>query len=162
MNISSNVTEGASGCKEWVRWVYHTPSTSPNSPKWCTQWDQRLVTLDPVALNHITRNPNIYEKPWQTRRFVNSLVGCGLLSAEGIVHKRQRRVASPAFSIQNLKAFSPIVFEEGSKLVKRWRNIIGESGGNGLELDIYLWISRVTFDVIGTVGVCTVLPPRVI
>ena len=84
-----------------------------------------------------------------------------MLSAEGIVHKRQRRVASPAFSIQNLRAYSPIVFEEGSKLVKRWRGLIGKSGGNSLELDVSSWISRVTFDVIGTVGICTVFPPQV-
>lgn len=83
-----------------------------------------------------------------------------MLSAEGIVHKRQRRVASPAFSIQNLRAFSPIVFEKGSKLVKRWSDIIGESGGNALVLDVASWISRVTFDVIGTVGMCIVFPPR--
>jgi len=120
------------------------------------QWDQRLLTFDPVAINHVARNPNIYEKPWQTQRFISNLVGCGLLSAEGIVHKRQRRVITPAFSIQNLRAFESIMFEKCFRLRNRWRDIVGKNGGDGSVLDVYLWVSRATFDVIGTAGSHTV------
>lgn len=120
------------------------------------KWDQRLLTFDPAALNHVARNPNIYEKPWQTQRFITSMIGCGLLSAEGIVHKRQRRVATPAFSIQNLRAFAPIVFERGYRLRNRWRNIINKGGGDEAMLDVCMWANRTAFDVVGAAGPCTV------
>ena len=88
------------------------------------------------------------------------MIGCGLLSASGIVHKRQRRVATPAFSIQNLRAFTPIVFERGSRLRNRWRDIIGKSGGDESVLDVCLWASRAAFDVVGAAGLCTLFLPR--
>ena len=118
------------------------------------QWDQRLLTFDPVALSHITRNSNIYEKPWQAQRIISSIIGCGLLSAEGAVHKRQRRVAAPTFSIQNLRALVPVMFEKAFRLRNRWRNLINESGGleGGAVLDICMWASRATFDVISAAG----------
>lgn len=119
------------------------------------QWDQRLLTFDPVALNHVTKNYNIYEKPWQSRRYISSLIGHGLLSVEGAAHKRQRRVATPAFSIQNLRAFAPTVFERGFCLRDRWRGIISKTGGDEAVLDVFMWVSRATFDVIGAAGPCT-------
>ena len=126
------------------------------------QWDQRLLTFDPVALNHVARNPNIYEKPWQTQRYITSMIGCGLLSADGTIHKRQRRVATPAFSIQNLRAFAPIVFERAFRLRNRWRGIVRKDDEGGTVLDVCLWASRIAFDVIGAAGPCTVPLPSVI
>jgi hypothetical protein len=138
------------------------PSTRRTNPlNSCIKWDQRLLTFDPVALHHVTKNSNIYEKPWTTQRFITSFIGCGLLSAAGSVHKRQRRVATPAFSIQNLRAFAPIVFERGFRLRDRWRDIISKESGDEAVLDVCMWASRITFDVIGAAGSCaTPLPGR--
>jgi cytochrome P450 len=86
------------------------------------------------------------------------MIGRGLLSADGIVHKRQRRVATPAFSVQNLRAFAPLVFERGFRLRNRWREIIRKDGGSGAVLDVCMWASRTTFDVIGAAGSCSVSP----
>jgi cytochrome P450 len=127
-----------------------------------TQWDQRLLTLDPVALNHVLRNTNIYEKPWQSRRYISSLIGYGMLSTEGNVHKRQKRVATPAFTIQNLRAFAPIVFEKGSRLRNRWRDIVNKNGGSEAMIDVCVWLSRATFDVMGAAGSCMVSLSRVL
>lgn len=41
------------------------------------QWDQRLFTLDPVAVAHIMNRSQDYQKPWQSRRLITSLIGCG-------------------------------------------------------------------------------------
>ena len=77
-----------------------------------------------------------------------------MLAAEGEVHKRQRRVATPAFGVQNLKALVPIVWGKGNELKNRWLGVIKESGDseNGVRLDVCHWISRATFDVIGLAG----------
>ena len=138
--------------------LYSTRRTNPLNSS--IKWDQRLLTFDPVALHHVTRNSNIYEKPWQTQRFISSFIGCGLLSAAGNVHKRQRRVATPAFSIQNLRAFAPIVFERGFRLRDRWRDIMRKDGGDEAVLDVCMWASRITFDVIGAAGSYVTPLPR--
>ena len=68
-------------------------------------------------------------------------------SAEGITHKRQRRVATPASSIQNLRAFASIVFEKGFRLKNRWHDIISKT-----VKDVCEWVGRATFDVMGATG----------
>jgi hypothetical protein len=44
------------------------------------------------------------------------------------------------------------MFEKGFKLRNRWRDIIDKSDGDGSVLDVGLWVSRATFDVIGSAG----------
>ncbi|KAG6878481.1 hypothetical protein C0992_008106, partial [Termitomyces sp. T32_za158] len=114
-------------------------------------WDERLLTLDPVSIAHVLKNSTIYEKPWQSRRLITSLIGCGMLSAEGQAHKIQRRVATPAFSAQNMRALVPIVFRKGRQLQARLSDMVAESGEN-LRVDVGHWVSRATFDVIGAAG----------
>ncbi|TCD65273.1 hypothetical protein EIP91_002834 [Steccherinum ochraceum] len=113
-------------------------------------WDDRLLTLDPVSLDHILKNSTIYEKPWYSRDLIESLIGCGMLAAEGQVHKRQRRVGTPAFSIQNLRALVPLVFSKGVKMREKWSSMLAD--GKGQKLDVCDWMSRATFDVIGSAG----------
>ncbi|KIJ67836.1 hypothetical protein HYDPIDRAFT_173589 [Hydnomerulius pinastri MD-312] len=122
-------------------------------------WDDRLLPLDPVSVSHVLKNSTIYEKPWQSRRLITSLIGCGMLAAEGFVHKRQRRVATPAFSIQNLRALVPLVFRKGNELQEKWCELLDGASSQpnpleeqGLEIDVCHWISRATFDVIGLAG----------
>lgn len=115
------------------------------------QWDVRLLTLDPVSVAHVLKNSTVYEKPWQSRRLITSLIGCGMLAAEGLVHKRQRRVATPAFSIQNLRGLVPLVFNKGNELKDRWLEMI-QASPEPLTIDVCHWISRATFDVIGLAG----------
>ncbi|KAF9478642.1 cytochrome-450 hydroxylase [Pholiota conissans] len=114
-------------------------------------WDIRLLTLDPVSVAHVLKNSTIYEKPWQSRRLITSLIGCGMLAAEGQVHKRQRRVATPAFSIQNLRGLVPLVFNKGNELKDKWLKMI-EASPEPLTIDVCHWVSRATFDVIGLAG----------
>ncbi|KAG6375410.1 cytochrome P450 [Boletus reticuloceps] len=117
-------------------------------------WDDRLLPLDPVSVSHVLKNSAIYEKPWQSRRMISGLIGCGMLAAEGHVHRRQRRVATPAFSIQNLRALVPLVFRKGNELRDKWAELVDKppTGEEGIEIDVCHWISRATFDVIGLAG----------
>ncbi|KZT08852.1 cytochrome P450 [Laetiporus sulphureus 93-53] len=98
---------------------------------------QRLFTLDPVTLSH---------KPWHSRWLIIGLTGCGMLAVEGQVHKRQRRVAIPAFSVQNMRALVLLVFVKGND------HDTSEKAMNGAKLDVCHWVSRATFDVIGSAG----------
>ena len=83
-----------------------------------------------------------------------------MLAAEGQMHKRQRRVSTPAFSIQNMRALVPVTFQKGVELRDRWLALIAEAqsgteaGKQGARLDVCHWVSRATFDVIGLAGLC--------
>ncbi|KAH9850160.1 cytochrome-450 hydroxylase [Lenzites betulinus] len=124
------------------------------------EWEERLFTLDPISLTHILKHSTIYEKPWQSRALISSMIGVGMLAAEGQVHKRQRRVATPAFSIQNMRALVPVTFKTGLALRDRWMSLINhaqnlsesEKACGGMKLDVCHWVSRATFDVIGLAG----------
>ena len=105
------------------------------------------------------KNATIYEKPAPSRKIIEALIGCGMLAAEGLVHRRQRRVATPAFSVQNLRALVPLVFNKGEELKDRWMGLIQEQTVDdnaekpkGIRLDVCHWMSRATFDVIGIAG----------
>ncbi|TEB37603.1 cytochrome-450 hydroxylase [Coprinellus micaceus] len=118
-------------------------------------WDERLMTLDPVSVTYIMKNSTVYEKPWQSRKLISSLIGCGMLAAEGQMHKRQRRIATPAFSIQNLRALVPLVFRKGDELKNKWLEFAAAHPKDSqapLQLDVCHWVSRATFDVIGVAG----------
>lgn len=115
------------------------------------QFEQRLVTLDPLSITHVLKNSTIYEKPWPSRRLITSLIGEGMLAAEGLMHKRQRRVATPAFSIQNLRGLIPVCFTKGSQLKDRWMQMTRDQG-EAAQIDVCHWVSRATFDVIGLAG----------
>jgi len=132
---------------------------SSASDRLSSQWEPRLLPLDPVTIAHILKNSTIYEKPAQSRRIIEGLIGCGMLAAEGLVHKRQRRVATPAFSVQNMRALVPLVFSKGEELKDRWMGLIQEqaidnsqTNPTGIRLDVCHWVSRATFDVIGLAG----------
>jgi cytochrome P450 len=77
-----------------------------------------------------------------------------MLAAEGQTHKRQRRVATPAFSVQNLKALVPLVFRKGIELKDKWTDLIDmQTSRMGVaRIDVCHWTSRATFDVIGIAG----------
>lgn len=99
----------------------------------------------------------------------HSQILVGMLAAEGHVHKRMRRVGTPAFSVQNMRAFVPVVFKKAHELKDKWSEMIylsrdikeNKDANNekdqdteelGIRLDVCHWISRATFDVIGLAG----------
>lgn len=114
------------------------------------QSDDRLLTLDPVSVAHVLKNYTIYEKPLLSRKLIINMIGCGMLAAEGQVYKRQRRVVTPAFSVQNLRPLVPLVFRKGNELKNKWLELFRDN--DALVLDVCHWIYRATFDVIGSAG----------
>ena len=144
--------------KDLIRYV-DIQVCSTVSNRLAAQWETRLLSLDPVTIAHILKHSTIYEKPALARRIIAGLIGCGMFASEGIVHQRQRRVATPAFSVQNMRALVPLVFSKGEELKDRWMGLIQEesidnsqTNPTGIRLDVCHWLSRATFDVIGLAG----------
>ncbi|KZP00662.1 cytochrome-450 hydroxylase [Calocera viscosa TUFC12733] len=114
------------------------------------KFDPRILSLDPLAMSHVLNYPNIYPKPWQSRSLISELIGNGLFSAEGLPHRRQRKVLNPAFSNQNLQALAPIFTSKAIQICRTWTDILGHA--DEVCVDVSHWMSRATFDVIGLAG----------
>src|SRR5690606_19838423 len=46
----------------------------------------------------------------------------GVATSNGALHRRQRRTIQPAFRLDAIPAYGPIMAEEASELVERWRS----------------------------------------
>ena len=69
------------------------------------------------------------------------LLGEGLLTSEGEFHRRQRRLAQPAFHRQRVAAYGRVMVEYAAKTSARWRD--------GQALDIADEMTRLTLAVVG-------------
>ncbi|KAF8577885.1 cytochrome-450 hydroxylase [Ramaria rubella] len=113
--------------------------------------DERLMTVDPLAISHVLNRSTIYEKPWQSRRLITRLIGEGMLASEGNLHKRQRKVCNPAFSHQNLCALMPVFLQKAEELRDKWSSLMTHHT-QSIKIDVCSWIGRTTFDIIGLAG----------
>ncbi|KAG8715191.1 hypothetical protein FRC11_005380 [Ceratobasidium sp. 423] len=128
--------------------------------------DQRLVTYDPVTINHILGSAaDKFPKPVPMRRLISKLTGGDMDQkavnvAEGPFHHRLRKVVSPAFAGSTVRGHAPVFIHKANELCDHWRSVLSEptapsvpgvetdSKGNTL-LDINNWFGRVAFDIIG-------------
>ncbi len=97
-------------------------------------------------------NPNDIEKVLSTNAknfikarslrtpFFRRLVGQGLLTSEGELWKRQRRLAQPAFHRQRISAYADVMVEYALRMMSTWRS--------GETRDIYREMMRLTLGIV--------------
>lgn len=78
------------------------------------------------------------------------MIGGGLLTSEYDVHKRQRRILTPAFAVGHLRSITPHFWAKANQLVKIWEPLVDNLPEEGI--DVTKWMSRVTLDIIGLAG----------
>ncbi|KAF6766438.1 cytochrome P450 [Ephemerocybe angulata] len=120
--------------------------------------DNRLMTFDFRAISHILTSP-VYEKPWQTRSILASLVGRGIFSMEGTEHKAQRKILGPAFSAQNTKELTPIFQAKAEELCDQWDSVVSQTDSSGdlaaqqsPVIDVSSSLGKAVFDAQGLAG----------
>jgi cytochrome P450 len=69
------------------------------------------------------------------------LLGEGLLTSEGEFHRRQRRLAQPAFHRQRIASYAEVMIDYASRTSDRWRDEI--------TLDISVEMMRLTLGIVG-------------
>ncbi|GAA5971159.1 hypothetical protein JCM11641_004166 [Rhodosporidiobolus odoratus] len=135
--------------------------------------DQRLLVSDPTALNHILlSNAYDYPKPDDVRGQLATILGEGVLFAEGEDHRRQRRILQPAFGAGHLRETLPLFFEHSYKLRDVWKDLVttdavdetawknpdaaqaykAERPEGETVLEVCNWLNRLTLDIIGLAG----------
>ncbi|KAJ3329431.1 hypothetical protein HDU76_007926 [Blyttiomyces sp. JEL0837] len=122
----------------------------------------RVLVSSSTGLKRVLgTHTHIYVKAEQQMKFLRGLLGVGLLTVQGDVHKRQRAIINPVFRVKNIAAMVPTFSESGRELVRTWQNTLNSTAidANGgdvkkdeFTIDIYEEMSKVTLDVIGKAG----------
>ncbi|KAI8140419.1 cytochrome P450 [Fennellomyces sp. T-0311] len=121
--------------------AYHGPWNRP-----------RLLVTDPTLLKQIlTTNQYDFIKSPQTSQFLEPVVGQGVLLAEGDVHRYQRKMLNPAFSVQALRGLLPAIAIPAIHLRDKWMKQVSKEGGPA-EIVVSADLSLATLDVIGSAG----------
>ncbi len=68
------------------------------------------------------------------------LLGEGLITSDGESHKRQRRIAAPAFHRQRIQAYGSIMVERAAAMREAWRE--------GVEIDVSTEMMRLSLEVV--------------
>jgi cytochrome P450 len=109
-------------------------------------WPHPLYLIShPDAIQHILRdNASNYRKGALFQQ-IAALQGQGLLTSEGTLWRRQRRLTQPAFRQQHLALFGSIMQEEAQAVVRGWR----QAARTGAPVEVTAWMHRLTFRVVG-------------
>jgi cytochrome P450 len=106
----------------------------------------RLGTNHIVFLNEpefireilITQPQNFIKE--RTQRRMKILLGDGLITSDGEVHKRQRRIAAPAFHRQRIQAYGSMMADRAAVMRAEWQE--------GVEIDIAAEMMKLTLQVV--------------
>ncbi len=76
----------------------------------------------------------------RTQKRMKILLGEGLITSDGEVHRRQRRIAAPAFHRQRIQAYGSIMVERAAAMRDAWRE--------GMEIDVSAEMMRLSLEVV--------------
>ncbi|KIO26753.1 hypothetical protein M407DRAFT_74089 [Tulasnella calospora MUT 4182] len=117
---------------------------------------RRLCTKDPKALAYILNHSSDYPKPAQLRKFLGKTFGKGiyypLSCLLGEDHRRQRKIMNPCFGPSQVRELMPVFYDKAFELREIWLGQIETSESEGEDIDILVWLTRTTLDVIGLAG----------
>ncbi len=107
----------------------------------------KLGPQDIYLLNHpdyikdvlVTNNRNFAKS--RGLQMAKKFLGEGLLTSEGEFHRRQRRLAQPAFHRQRINAYAEIMTDHAARTSARWRD--------GETQDIWQEMMRLTLAIVG-------------
>ncbi|VDC03529.1 unnamed protein product [Peniophora sp. CBMAI 1063] len=131
--------------QEWVK-VY--------GPNCLVRWFGKmpcLWTIDPVTVAHILSHADDYAKPLEGRLQVARIIPKSILTAEGDVHRKMRKVTNPAFGPSQIRNLHEIFVEKAMNLSELWREAISVRDSPA-RVDIVDGLSRATLEVIGLAG----------
>ncbi|KAL2065692.1 hypothetical protein VTL71DRAFT_3362 [Oculimacula yallundae] len=122
--------------------VFNTEVVAVTTPRTAAEFLQ-------VKADHYVKNPKI-------KRILKSILGNGLVAAEGTDHKYQRKHLLPAFNVKVIKNLYPLFWSKASEMVTLIKQEL-ETGPSAVEkssasINIDDWAGRVSLDIIGKAG----------
>ncbi|WVQ74440.1 hypothetical protein IAR50_004041 [Cryptococcus sp. DSM 104548] len=108
----------------------------------------RIITADVGAISYILSHPATFPKPVHVGDVLREMIGDGLVSQEGDVHKKTRKVLNPSLGPATVQKMVPIFYEKSCELVERLSSDLEDQWGAG-KVNILWYISRATLDMMG-------------
>ena len=90
-----------------------------------------IATNHQALLDIMSTNTYDFEKPWRFRNFLARIIGFGLILSESNAHKRQRKAATPAFHIKNIRALYTLMWEKTRMFLEELENDIRTHPADG-------------------------------
>jgi len=123
---------------------------------WATEHFERPVVSGGLPIGHVLLvheprsirrvlldNAANYRKDHFQRRVLSAGLNDGLLSAEGVQWRIQRKVLAPMFARRQVPEFGPAMAGAADALVKRWASL-----GDGSTIEVVTEMARLTLDVL--------------
>lgn len=88
----------------------------------------------------LTGQPEKFHKGPGLKRSTRNSIGQGLLTSEGDLHRRQRKLMQPAFHATRIAAYGQVMVNYTGRLVESWRD--------GQELDLHHEMMTLTRDIV--------------
>jgi cytochrome P450 len=108
-------------------------------------WSFHLVSR-PDGVRHVLQdNYRNYPRSWLYRRTL-PVIGQGLVSTEGDVWRRQRRMVQPAFAHQRVAALAAPMTDLAARMLDRWE---AAYAGTGKTFDVAAEMVDLTLDIVG-------------
>ncbi|MGI9418158.1 MAG: cytochrome P450, partial [Geminicoccaceae bacterium] len=105
-----------------------------------------FVLSHPDHVHHILQKQQpIYDKDLEPLKRLKSVLGNGMLTADGASWKHQRDVARPAFHAREVQSFGPVITEVITDTIGHWRQAAAEDQ----VLDMHHQMMHVTLRVAG-------------
>jgi cytochrome P450 len=108
-------------------------------------WMRYYLINDAAAAHHVLiENAKGYHKS-PNYQGLKVILGQGLLTSEGDLWRRQRKLAQPAFHREHLKGFASTMVAATRNTVTRWETEVAGKGS----FDIHAEMMRLTFRIVG-------------
>ena len=94
-----------------------------------------VVAIHPDAVRHVNvANRQNYEKLQSYDLVRKYILGHGLLTSNGELWRRQRKLMSPSYTPKGVQAYGEIMLKDGHRLLERWSQMIGTPVAIGEEM----------------------------
>ncbi|KAI0764612.1 cytochrome P450 [Trametes elegans] len=109
-----------------------------------------LYIFDTVALRHILKDTETYDEPAWWLQSNRLMLGPGVISVNGDMHRRQRKMLTPLFSPKHLRSLVPVFHQVADKLIEAISSRIPEQSA---DIDVAGWMGRAALELIGQAGI---------
>ncbi|ORX47073.1 cytochrome P450 [Hesseltinella vesiculosa] len=109
-----------------------------------------IMVAEPELVKQIlTNNEFDFVKPPETKHFLTSVLGQGLLVAEGQAHRHQRKMLNPAFGPSVLHDMVPLMIRPTQQLIRQWHQLLRQGPA---DLVVSQGLGHLMLEIIGIAG----------
>ncbi|KAL8154371.1 hypothetical protein V2J09_012131 [Rumex salicifolius] len=110
---------------------------------------QHLYINDPKLVKEMSQSMSLHlGKPSHITKALAPMLGNGIIRSNGIPWAHHRKILSPAFFMDKVKAMTGMMMDATQRLVEKWEAEIEEKGGESADVRVDDDLSNLTADMI--------------